>query len=52
MSRCLEIVHHVVPQLYKMNHEVLLNELSESLDAMSKRSRSVEDFANLVIQYR
>lgn len=50
--RCLEIVHRVVPQLYKINHELLLNELSESLDAMSKKSRSVEDFANLIVQYR
>eukprot|EP00903_Cladosiphon_okamuranus_P017642 g16249.t1 len=51
-ERCLEIVHRVVPQLYKINHELLLNELSESLDAMSKKSRSVEDFANLIVQYR
>eukprot|EP00904_Undaria_pinnatifida_P005405 jgi/Undpi1/1995/HiC_scaffold_12.g05382.m1 len=51
-ERCLEIVHQVVPQLYKINHEVLLNELNESLDAMSKKSRSVEDFAKLVVQYR
>lgn len=50
--RCLEIVHRVVPQLYKINHELLLNELSDSLDAMSKKSRTVEDFANLVVQYR
>lgn len=50
--RCLEIVHRVVPQLYKINHEVLLNELSESLDALSKKSRTVDDFANLIVQYR
>ncbi|CAM9719852.1 unnamed protein product, partial [Ectocarpus sp. 8 AP-2014] len=51
-ERCLDIVHRVVPQLYKNNHELLLNELSQSLDAMSKKSRSVEDFANLILQYR
>ncbi|CAM9285898.1 unnamed protein product [Ectocarpus sp. 6 AP-2014] len=51
-ERCLDIVHRVVPQLYKNNHELLLNELSQSLDAMSKKSRSVEDFANLILHYR
>ncbi|CAM9257500.1 unnamed protein product [Scytosiphon promiscuus] len=51
-ERCLAIVHRVVPQLYKINHELLLNELSASLDAVSKKSRTVEDFANLTVQYR
>lgn len=50
--RCLEIVHRVVPELYKANHEVLLNELSKALDAMSKKSRCVDDFAYLTLQYR
>lgn len=50
--RCLEIAHQVVPELYKLNHEVLLNELSKALDAMSRKSRCVGDFANLTLEYR
>lgn len=51
-DRCLQIVHRVVPELYKTNHGVLLGELSKALDAMSKKSRCVEDFAHLTLQYR
>ena len=50
--RCLEIVHRVVPQLYRINHETLLKELNESLEALSTKSKSVGDFANLTLQYR
>lgn len=45
-------MHEIVPMLYRMNHEVLLKELSESLEVMGKKSRSVEDFANLTLKYR
>lgn len=51
-DRCLEIVHQMVPELYKTNHELLLNELSKALDAMSKKSRCIDDFAHLTLQYR
>ncbi|CAM9656208.1 unnamed protein product [Ascophyllum nodosum] len=51
-ERCLEIVHRVVPQLYRINHETLLKELNESLEALSTKSKSVGDFANLTLQYR